>query len=102
MSSIKPEGNLYTTHPSQIVMYTTERCSDCLTAKAFFDANHIDYIKVGIEGNETATQFVININNGFQTVPTIIFPDGLILTEPTVLELRQKLLPGSALNSADQ
>ena len=83
-------NNLYTLHPSRIVMYTTEYCGDCLRAKAFFDTNQIEYIKVNLEGNDLATEFVIRMNQGHRSVPTIIFPDGTILTEPSWEELRQK------------
>lgn len=83
-------NDLYSTHPSQIVMYTTEYCSDCRRAKAFFEANKIDYIKVGLEGNKEAAEFVMNVNKGSQNVPTIIFPDGSILIEPSWNELKEK------------
>jgi mycoredoxin len=72
-------------------MYATEYCSDCHRAKVFFEANGIKYIRVGLEGNEEATEFVINVNNGNRSVPTIIFPDGAILVEPSWEELRVKL-----------
>lgn len=83
-------SNLYNTTPEQIVMYTTEFCGDCVRAKAFFDANNIKYTSVSLEGNEQATEFVLQMNNGNRTVPTIIFPDGTVLSEPTWEELRQK------------
>lgn len=82
--------DLYTRTPSQIVMYATEYCSDCHRAKAFFEANHIEYLRVGLEGNEQATEFVMNVNNGYRSVPTIIFPDGSILVEPGWKELQEK------------
>lgn len=81
---------LHTLNPHQIVMYTTEYCSDCLRAKKFFEENNISYEKVGLEDNHDATEFVIKINNGYRSVPTIIFPDGSILVEPSWDELRQK------------
>ena len=84
-------SDLYTTQPSQIVMYATEYCSDCHRAKAFFEANGIKYLRVGIEGNEEATQFIMNLNNGHQSVPTIVFPDGDVLVEPDWKELRAKI-----------
>ena len=84
-------SDLYTTSPSQIVMYTTEYCSDCHRAKAFFEANKIEYKKVGLENDEKATDFVVQINNGNRSVPTIIFPDGTILVEPSWEELRLKM-----------
>jgi mycoredoxin len=83
-------SDLYTLNPSQIVMYTTEYCGDCLRAKAFFDANQIEYTKVNLEGDDLATEFVMRMNHGQRSVPTIIFPDGSILTEPSWEELRQK------------
>ena len=78
--------------PSQIVMYSTEYCSDCYRAKAFFEANGIDYLQIGLEGNKEAIEFVMNINNGFRSVPTIIFPDGSVLVEPSVKELKDKII----------
>ena len=83
--------DLYTTTPSQIVMYTTESCADCGRAKAFFEANGIPYLRVGLEGNAEATDFVTKINDGYQSVPTIVFPDGSILVEPGWEELKAKL-----------
>ena len=74
--------DLYTTNPSQIVMYTTEYCSDCNRAKAFFEANKVQYLRVNLEGDRDATEFVINVNKGHRSVPTIIFPDGTVLVEP--------------------
>jgi mycoredoxin len=83
--------NHYTLTPTQIVMYATEYCSDCLRAKKFFEANEIQHLRVGLEGNEEATEFVIQLNKGYRSVPTIVFPDGSILVEPSWEELRAKL-----------
>lgn len=80
----------YTLNPSQIVMYATEYCSDCMRAKKFLEANNIPYIRVGLEDNQEATEFVIQVNNGYRSVPTIVFPDGSVLVEPTWDELKQK------------
>ena len=82
--------NLYSLNPAQIVMYTTQYCSDCLRAKAFFEANDIAYVRVLIEGNYEATEFVMKMNNGFKSVPTIVFPDGSVLVEPSWQELKEK------------
>jgi len=82
--------DLYSLTPSQIVMYTTAMCSDCRRAKAFFEANDIPFVQVMIEGDEQATRFVAGINHGYHSVPTIIFPDGSILVEPSWEELRAK------------
>jgi mycoredoxin len=72
-------------------MYATEYCSDCHRAKAFFEANGIKYLRVGLESNDEAIKFIININKGNRSVPTIIFPDGSVLVEPGWKELRVKV-----------
>jgi mycoredoxin len=84
-------NDLYTMQPSQIVMYITEYCSNCRRAKAFFEANKIEYLQVNIEGNEEAINFIVKVNNGYRSVPTIIFPDGVVLTEPGWEELGAKI-----------
>jgi mycoredoxin len=72
-------------------MYTTQSCSDCHSAKAFFESNNIHFTQVGLEENEEATKFVLQVNNGNKSVPTIIFPDGTVLVEPSWEELRQNI-----------
>jgi mycoredoxin len=80
----------YTLNPSQIVMYATEYCPDCLRAKKFFETNNIPYLCIGLEGNQEATEFIMKVNCGNRSVPTIIFPDGTVLVEPGWEELKQK------------
>ena len=82
--------DLYNLFPSQIVMYTTEYCPDCIRAKKFFEMNNIPYLRVGLEGNPEATEFVIQVNKGYRSVPTIVFPDGSVLVEPGWGELNAK------------
>ena len=82
----------YTRAPTQIVMYTTEYCSDCLRVKKFFEVNSIPYLRIGLEGNAEATEFVMQVNSGYRSVPTIIFPDGTILVEPSWAELKIKFV----------
>jgi mycoredoxin len=90
--------NLYNTKPPQIIMYTTEYCADCHRAKAFFEAHNIAYQKVNLEDNPEATEFVLRVNDGNRSVPTIVFPDGSILVEPSWDELRKKVLPSNSLD----
>lgn len=80
----------YTLKPSQIVMYATEYCPDCHRAKKFFEAHNIPHLRVNLEGNLEAAEFVMQVNNGYRSVPTIIFPDGSILVEPSWEELKRK------------
>ena len=84
--------DLYTLHPSQITMYVTENCADCLRAKKFFDSKNIHHLRVKLEGDEQATEFVMQVNGGYRSVPTIVFPDGSVLVEPGWEELNAKFI----------
>ena len=84
-------SDLYSKEPSSIVVYSTSWCSDCKRAKKFLDKNNIPYIEVDIDEDETGKAFVMEMNNGARVVPTIIFPDGDVLVEPSTQELRTKL-----------
>jgi mycoredoxin len=82
--------DLYSLTPSQIVMYVTEYCTDCLRAKKFFEARNIPHLRVSLEGDDQATEFVMQINRGNRSVPTIVFPDGSVLVEPSWEELKAR------------
>ena len=84
--------DLYTLNPSQIIMYATEHCSDCVRVKKYFEAKGIPYVRVGLEGDAKAAEFVTQINRGFRSVPTIVFPDGSVLVEPSWEELNKKFM----------
>ncbi|MCC7060906.1 MAG: NrdH-redoxin, partial [Burkholderiaceae bacterium] len=44
-----------------------------------------------ITHDDDAVELVMALNNGNRSVPTIVFPDGSILTEPPTSVLAQKL-----------
>ncbi len=74
-----------------IVVYSTVWCPDCKRAKRFFGEQRIPYINVDIERDEEAMAFVEKVNNGKRIIPTIVFPDGSMLIEPSNAELAEKL-----------
>jgi len=84
-------SDLYTKTPSSIVVYSTVWCPDCKRAKQFFGEQRLAYVNVDIEKDPKAMAFVEEINDGKRVVPTIIFPDGEIMTEPSNAELAKKL-----------
>lgn len=73
-----------------IVMYSTTWCGDCKRSKHFLDSHKVEYQEINIEEDEKAMNYVKKINNGMNSVPTIVFSDGSILVEPTNHELEQK------------
>lgn len=74
-----------------IVMYTTSWCPDCWRAKQVMTAMKVPYEEINITENDEAIELVMTLNNGHRSVPTIVFPDGSILTEPSTSALAQKL-----------
>ena len=75
----------------EIVMYGTSWCGGTRRARLVFDQNHIAYRWVDIDKDADARHFVEETNHGYRSVPTIVFPDGAILVEPSELELSKKL-----------
>lgn len=75
----------------EIVVYGTSWCPDCARAKQFLGEQRIQYRWVDIEEDPKAMAYVEQINNGMRVVPTIVFPDGDILVEPSNIELARKL-----------
>ena len=82
--------NYYSTTPSQIVLYTSAWCPDCRRAKFFMKRKKIDFLEIDVNEDKKAADFVKELNNGNRSVPTIIFPDGSRMVEPTESELDEK------------
>jgi mycoredoxin len=78
------------TNKQTIKMYVTTWCGDCRMAKRWFDARGISYEYINIEEDEKAAEYVTRVNRGYRSVPTIVFPDGTILVEPSPRELASK------------
>ncbi|MGD8405811.1 MAG: glutaredoxin family protein [Anaerolineales bacterium] len=84
------QADLYSNNPNQIVMYAVEWCPDCRRAKFFFKRKKIAVLEVDVNADKKAEEFVKKLNNGFRSVPTIIFPDGSMLVEPSSAELEAR------------
>ena len=80
----------YSTYEQKIKMYVTTWCGDCRMAKRWFDAHGVPYEYINIEEDDKAAEYVARVNRGYRSVPTIVFPDGSILVEPTPRELASK------------
>ena len=79
-----------TDRPTQIVVYSVRWCPDCRRTKAFLAQNQIPHVNIDIDENPQAAEFVKRLNSGFRSVPTILFPDGSKMVEPSSDELRVK------------
>jgi mycoredoxin len=84
------QNDLYTMSPNQIVMYAVDWCPDCRRAKFFFKRKKVDVVEVDVNADKKAEKFVKELNNGNRSVPTIIFPNGSMMVEPSTQELEEK------------
>ncbi len=81
---------------SEIKFYSTSWCGDCRRSRKVFDAMGVRYTDIDIEQHPEAAEIVRTLNHGSQSVPTILFPDGSVLVEPSNAVLEQKLTELSA------
>ena len=76
---------------TQIIVYGTRWCGDTKRALKILDERQVAYEWIDIDKDRQGEDFVIKTNNGYRSVPTIIFPDGSMMVEPGNVELRSKL-----------
>lgn len=76
---------------TKIIMYGTSWCGGTRRARRVLEEEKIEYEWIDIDRDEIAARFVESVANGYRSVPTLIFPDGSILVEPSTYQLREKL-----------
>jgi mycoredoxin len=79
-----------------LTMYSTSWCGFCHRLKSQFDREGIAYEVVDIEQDPAAADYVMSVNGGNQTVPTIKFDDGSALTNPSIVQVKDHLATISA------
>lgn len=77
--------------PAKLTMYSTTWCGYCRRLKSQMDRDGIDYAEIDIERTPGAAEFVMSVNGGNQTVPTLHFPNGTALTNPTLAQVKATL-----------
>ena len=76
---------------SVVTMYSTVWCGYCHRLRSQMDRDGIEYQVVDIENDQAAADLVMKVNGGMQTVPTLVFPDGSALTNPTLAQVKAQL-----------
>lgn len=74
-----------------LTMYSTPWCGYCHRLKSQLDREGIAYEVVDIEQDPKAADFVMSVNGGNQTVPTMKFDDGSALTNPSIKQVKEHL-----------
>ena len=74
-----------------LTVYSTTTCGYCHRLKTQLDREGIPYTAVDLDTDPQAAAYVESVNGGNQVVPTVQFPDGSTLTNPTLAQVRQHL-----------
>ena len=75
----------------QLTVYGAPWCPDCHRSREFLDEQRVRYTWVDIDADPDGLRFVEELQDGGRTIPTIVFPDGSHLLEPSNAELAAKL-----------
>lgn len=79
------------TPEASVTMYSTPWCGYCHRLSSQLDREGIAYDVVDIEKVPDAAFIVEQVNNGNQTVPTLVYSDGTAQTNPSVVQVKAKL-----------
>jgi len=79
------------TAAGSFTMYSTPWCGYCFRLKGQLDRAGIPFEIVDIEQDPSAAQIVEKVNNGNQTVPTLVYSDGTAQTNPSLAQVKEKL-----------
>ncbi len=74
-----------------VVMYGTSWCGDCRRTKKVLEERGVDYVWIDIEKMKGAREEMLRLNGGDRRVPTIMFPDGGVLVDPSIPQLNERL-----------
>jgi mycoredoxin len=75
----------------ELTMYTTTWCGFCRRLKSQLARDGIEMREVDIERHPEAAEYVMSVNGGNQTVPTLVFSDGTAMTNPSAKQVKAKL-----------
>lgn len=74
-----------------LTMYTTQWCAFCRRLKSQLARDGITMTEVDIERDPAAAEYVMSVNGGNQTVPTVVFPDGAVLVNPSAAQVKKRM-----------
>ncbi len=77
--------------PAELTMYTTQWCAFCRRLKSQLARDGITMTEVDIERDPAAADYVMSVNGGNQTVPTVVFPDGSVLVNPSAAQVKKRM-----------
>ena len=76
---------------TRFTMYSTPWCGYCHRLSGQLNREGIEFEVVDIEQDPSAAEFVMSVNGGNQTVPTLVYADGTAQTNPSIAQVKAKL-----------
>lgn len=73
------------------ILYGHAGCPSVPLVRTILEQAEVEFHYIDIRSDETGRTQVRAINHGYESVPTLVFPDGTTLTEPTSKTLKDKL-----------
>ncbi len=74
-----------------LVVYRRDHCSYCWALERALRGAGVDYDRRDIHADPDAAAFVRSVNDGNETVPTVVMPNGDVRTNPKPRELLHDL-----------
>ena len=90
-STLRPVAPSPAPPGGRILVYGTASCSDCHLVRRILDQQGVEYDFIDIDLEPSAVDEVLRRNRGMRATPTIVFPDGSVLVEPSRRELLKAL-----------
>lgn len=84
-----------------VTMYSTPWCGYCRRLKSQMEREGVAYTEVDIEQDPQAAEYVMSVNGGNQTVPTVVLvaPGGdiqWVATNPSLAQVKAALSEAAA------
>ena len=79
------------TEENQVNIYGALWCPDCQRSKQFLTEQRVPFVWHDVEADAAAGEYVRQVNDGKNFIPTIVFADRSVLVEPTNFQLATKL-----------
>ena len=74
-----------------LCVYGTESCPDVRLARAYLDRHGVDYRFCDIDQDPDVKAALEALSGEDWVVPTIVFPDGTVMENPSIRELADEL-----------
>ncbi len=74
-----------------VKFYGAMWCGDTRRARAWMDKFKVSYEWIDVDKNKDGEEYVKSVNNGFRSIPTLLFPDGSTLVEPSTKKLEDHI-----------